>query len=147
MNDAEARWWLRSGCTGNAGATGRRSGSWTIREGKGEAISGEQPDDRDKRVNVPLSSADLLAVNALGQFAEHPRVAALRDFITGWYVSYLSADRARGQPEAGPQERMSRTGDNLANVIQYLDERHGDRLEQIFDVLAPPRAAHRARAG
>ena len=105
------------------------------REGEGQAISGEQPDDQDKRVNVPLSSADLLAVNALGQFAEHPRVAALRNFITGWYVSYLSADSARGQPEAGPQERMTRTGDNLANVIQFLAEQHGDRLEQIFNVL------------
>ncbi len=30
---------------------------------------------------------------------------------------------------------MTRTGDNLANVIQYLAEQHGDRLEQIFDVL------------
>ena len=105
------------------------------REGKGKAVSGEQPDEQDSRIDVPLKSADLLAVNALGQFAEHPRVAALREFITGWYVSYLSADSARGQPEAGPQERMTRTGDNLANVIQYLAEQHGDRLEQIFDVL------------
>lgn len=105
------------------------------REGKGKAVSGEQPDAEDTRIDVPLKSADLLAVNALGQFAEHPRVSALRDFITGWYVSYLSTDNARGQPEAGPQERMTRTGDNLANVIQYLSEQHGDRLEQIFEVL------------
>ena len=105
------------------------------REGKGKAVSGEQPDEQDTRIDVPLKSADLLAVNALGQFAEHPRVAALREFITGWYVSYLSADSARGQPEAGPQERMTKTGDNLANVIQYLAEQHGDRLQQIFDVL------------
>lgn len=105
------------------------------REGKGKAVSGEHPDEQDTRIDVPLKSADLLAVSALGQFAEHPRVVALRDFITGWYVSYLSADSARGQPEAGPQERMTRTGDNLANVIQYLAEQHGDRLEHIFDVL------------
>lgn len=84
---------------------------------------------------MPLKSSDLLAVNALGQFAEHPRVAALRDFITGWYVSYLSADSARGQPEAGPQERLTKTGDNLANVIQYLAERHEGQLERIFSVL------------
>lgn len=105
------------------------------REGRGRAISGEQPDEQDHRVETPLKSPDLLAVNALGQFAEHPRVAALRDFITGWYVSYLSADSARGQPEAGPQERLTRTGDNLANVIQYLAEQHPDRLEHIFEVL------------
>jgi predicted ATPase len=105
------------------------------REGKGRAVSGEQPDREDQRVDTPLNSADLLAVNALGQFAEHPRVAALRDFITGWYVSYLSADSARGQPEAGPQDRLSRSGDNLANVIQFLAEQHPQRLLNIFEVL------------
>lgn len=105
------------------------------REGQGQAVSGDAPDEQEKRIQIPLKSADLLAVNALGQFAEHPRVAALRDFITGWYVSYLSADSARGQPEAGPQEQLSRTGDNLANVIQYLAEQHGPRLEQVFEVL------------
>jgi predicted ATPase len=105
------------------------------KEGQGRAVSGENPDEQDSRVETPLKSADLLAVNALGQFAEHPRVAALREFITGWYVSYLSAESARGQPEAGPQERLSKTGDNLANVIQYLAEQHGSRLERIFEVL------------
>ena len=104
-------------------------------EGQGAAASGEAPDAEDTRIDVPLKSPDLLAVNALGQFKEHPRVAALRDFIMGWHVSYLSADGARGHPEAGPQERLGRTGDNLANVIQHLAERHTQRLEQIFDAL------------
>ncbi|WP_375067859.1 AAA family ATPase [Stenotrophomonas lactitubi] len=105
------------------------------REGQGKAVSGELPDDEDQRLSIPLKSSDLLAVSALGQFAEHPRVAALRDFITGWHVSYLSADSARGIPEAGPQERLSRSGDNIANVIQFLSERHGASLERIFEVL------------
>ncbi len=103
--------------------------------GQGRAISGELPDEQDRRVDIPLKSPDLIAVNALGQFAEHPRVAALREFITDWYVSYLSIEDTRGQPEAGPQERLSKTGDNLANVIQYLRERHPERLDQIFDTL------------
>ncbi len=105
------------------------------REGLGKAVSGELPDALDNRIDVPLKSPDLIAVNALGQFADHPRVAALRDFITGWYVSYFSVDNTRGEPEAGPQERLSRTGDNIANVIQYLGERHPKRLEQIFQAL------------
>jgi predicted ATPase len=105
------------------------------REGHGRAVSGEQPDEQDQRIDAPLKSADLLAVNALGQFAEHPRVAALRDFITGWYVSYLSADSSRGQPEAGPQDRLTKTGDNLANVIQFLAEQHPERLDRIIEVL------------
>jgi predicted ATPase len=105
------------------------------REGRGRAASGELPDEQDEREEVPLSSSDLLAVNALGQFEQHPRVAALREFITDWYISYLSIDDARKQPEAGPQERLSKTGDNLPNVIQYLSEQHPDRLEQIFQTL------------
>ncbi len=105
------------------------------KKGRGEAASGEAPDAQDQRVNTPLKSPDLLAVNALGQFQEHPRVAALRDFIMGWHVSYLSAESARGQPEAGPHERLTRTGDNLANVIQHLHERHPQRLERIFKTL------------
>lgn len=106
------------------------------KSGVGRAVSGDLPDEQDKRVEIPLKSSDLLAVNALGQFAEHPRVAALREFITGWHVSYLSADSARGQPESGPQERLSRSGDNLANVIQHLSERHPDLLAHIFQVLS-----------
>lgn len=64
--------------------------------GVGWSVSGDLPDEQGKRVEIPLKTPDLLAVNALGQFAEHSRVAALREFISGWHVSYLSADSARG---------------------------------------------------
>ena len=123
--------WLRW----RQGRYGRPFSFLEYREGKGQAISGDLPDNQEQRVDISLKSPDLLAVNALGQFADHPRVVALRDFITGWHVSYLSADSARGQPEAGPQERLSKTGDNLANVIQYLAEQHPERLDNIFTVL------------
>ena len=103
--------------------------------GDGRVVSGELPDAQDERIEVPLSSSDTLAVNALGQLAENPRVVALRNFIMGWHVSCLSSDDARGQPEAGPQERLSKTGDNLANVIQFLAEEHDGRLDLIFDRL------------
>jgi predicted ATPase len=105
------------------------------RRGYGKAISGELPDAEDDRIDIPLRSPELIAVNTLGQFKEHPRVAALREFITGWYVSYLSVEDTRSQPEIGPQERLSKTGDNLSNVIQYLKESHPERLQKIFEVL------------
>lgn len=96
---------------------------------------GETPDEEDERREVPLQSPDLLAVNALGQFGDHPRIAALRSFIRGWRVSYLSADSARTQPEAGPQERLSSSGDNLANVVQYLSEKHPALFQRIIEKL------------
>lgn len=107
-----------------------------FREGTGNVISGELPEVNDQRVPETLESPDLLAVNTLGQFARHPRVTALRRFISGWYLSYLAADTTRGVPEAGPQERLSQSGDNLPNVVQYLKERHPERLSQILQTLA-----------
>jgi predicted ATPase len=83
-----------------------------------------------------LASPDLLAVSALGQFQAHPRVRALRDFITSWYLSYISADGTRTTPSAGPEPRLSQSGDNLANVVQYLQESHPDRLRLIFETLS-----------
>jgi predicted ATPase len=93
-----------------------------------DEVSGE-------RIEESLDSSDLLAVSTLGQLSRHPRVAALRRFIAGWYLSYVSADQARALPEAGPQERLSATGDNLPNVIQYLQEQHPRRLREIFRIL------------
>ncbi len=107
-----------------------------FQEGKGRVISGELPDEQDERIDEQLDSPEMLAVNTLGQFAKHPRVSALRRFITGWYLSYLSADTTRGLPEAGPQERLSSIGDNLPNVIQYLKEQRPDRLDDILKTLS-----------
>ncbi len=106
-----------------------------FKKGKGEAVSGERPDKTAERVPFELQAPDLLAVNALGQFSDHPRVAKLRSFITGWHISYLTADEARSQPESGPQEQLTRSGDNLANVIQYLHESHPRQLTEIVRIL------------
>jgi predicted ATPase len=94
------------------------------------------PDERDQRMEEKLSSPDMIAVNTLGQLAKHPRVNALRRFISGWYLSYLTADNTRVTPEAGPQERLSATGDNLPNVIQFLKEQHEGQLHQILETLS-----------
>ena len=82
-----------------------------------------------------LESPDRLAVNALGQLKSHPRVTALLRFISGWYLSYLSVAEERNSPAAGPQERLSQSGDNVSNVLQYLKENHPDRLEVIMEAL------------
>ncbi|MFN7209717.1 MAG: AAA family ATPase [Aggregatilineales bacterium] len=115
--------------------TGRPFKFLDFENGQGLVISGEMPEDNDERTPEALESAEYLAVNTLGQLARNPRVAALRRFISGWYLSYLSADSARAITEAGAQERLSQTGDNLPNVIQYLKEQHPDRLEQILSKL------------
>ena len=105
-------------------------------KGIGKVITGENPDISDIKMEESLDSPEMLAVNTLGQLSKNPRVIALRRFITGWYLSYLTADQTRGIPEAGSQERLSATGDNLPNVIQYLREQHPEILERILGTLS-----------
>jgi predicted ATPase len=118
------------------GSTGKPFRFLDFKEGQGQVISGNEPDEKGTRISEELNARDVLAVNTLGQFTKHPRVSALRQFITGWYLSYLTADNTRGTPEAGPQERLSATGDNLPNVIQYLKEQHSQVLENILTTLS-----------
>jgi predicted ATPase len=117
------------------GQTGQPFHFLKYERGVGSVVTGEVPESSDQRVDRALSGPDVLAVSTLGQFAENPRVKALRDFITGWHLSHLSAKDMRAIPEAGPQERLSKNGDNLVNVIQHLKERYPERLESIFEVL------------
>lgn len=126
------------------GQRGRLFRFLSFREGEGQVVNGEMPDEQDERIDERLDSPEMLAVNTLGQFTSYPRVSALRRFITGWYLSYLSADSTRSIPEAGPHERLSASGDNLPNVIQYLKEQHEDRLTKVLNVLSRrvPRLLH-----
>ncbi len=107
-----------------------------MRDGEGQVITGEFPELDDDRKPVRLDSPDILAIKALGQLAENPRVASLRRFIEGWFLSYFVPDQARQVPESGAKEHLSRTGENLANVVQYLSEEHPDVLQSVLDRVA-----------
>ncbi|RNL86045.1 AAA family ATPase [Halostreptopolyspora alba] len=100
-------------------------------KGKGKVADEESGHSSEEE----LSGPDVLAVSALGQLRTHPRVMALKEFVSGWYMSYLTIDDERTTPVAGPQERLSRSGDNLSNVLQYLKETHPRRLNTIIDRL------------
>jgi len=107
-----------------------------MRDGEGQVITGDSPELDDDRKPVRLDSPDILAIKALGQLAENPRVASLRRFIEGWFLSYFVPDQARQVPEAGVKEHLSRTGENLANVVQYLSEEHADVMQSVLDRVA-----------
>lgn len=79
---------------------------------------------------VTLTDPTRLAISSLGQLAEHPQIAALRDYLNRWYLCYFQPDAARSLPVAGPQRRLNRTGSNLGNYIQYLDRNHPVELKQ-----------------
>ena len=118
---------------------GRSGKPWKFldfNEGSGRVIPGEMPEEGDAGTLETLDSAERLAASTLGQLAKHPRIGALRQFITDWHLAYMNADSARGIPDAGAQERLSPEGDNLPNVIQYLKEHHPERLDRIMQALS-----------
>lgn len=102
--------------------------------GEGSAVSNEHPTEIEGE-KVRLQSPALLAANALGQFAEYPRITALRNFITGWHLSSLSAEGARQQSIGRSERHLNQSGDNLASVIHYLVEHQPERLRAIFERL------------
>ena len=104
--------------------------------GIGSIIPGEKPDKTDKPIDEQLDEPSMIAASTFGQSTHHPRVSALRRFITDWHLSYLSTAATREPTETAPQKRLSETGDNLPNVIQYLQERYPERLEKILSILS-----------
>jgi len=77
-----------------------------------------------------------LAIATLGTLKQHPRITAFRQFIEGWYLSYFTPDAARALPMAGPQKHLNIHGDNLGNVVQFMEREHPDRFQKILKRIA-----------
>ncbi len=107
--------------------------------GKGTAVTNElekvnEVKDLNREEQI-LKSADILAIKGLAQFERFPAVVALGDLIENWHISDFHISRARPEQDAGYAEHLSREGENLSLVIQYLHGRHRDKFEQILNLL------------
>lgn len=112
-----------------------------LSRGKGEVWAGEEsvetPGEEDPRkMSVELTDVRQLGVVSLGAFKEHPRIERFRSFLKSWYLSYFYPDAARGLPASGPQKRLNVHGDNLANVVQYLEREDKPGLQRILKRIA-----------
>lgn len=108
--------------------------------GKGTAVTNELEDVSDEseleRKPQSLKSPDVLAVKGLAQFKEFPAVLALGDLIENWHVSDFHISSARVDPDAGYAEHLSREGENLALVTEYLFREHPDVFQSILEKLS-----------
>ncbi|MFZ5462452.1 MAG: AAA family ATPase [Pseudomonadota bacterium] len=100
-----------------------------------EAVEGAEEEDRT-RSTVELTDTRQLGIATLGTLREHPRIKRFRDFLKGWYLSYFYPDAARSLPSAGPQRHLNVHGDNIGNVVQYLEREHKDRFKAILQRIA-----------
>ena len=85
---------------------------------------------------IELQDKRKLGIATLGALKQHPRISAFRQFIEGWYLSYFTPDAARSLPLAGPQRHLNIHGDNLGNVVQFMEREHPKRFKSILNRIA-----------
>jgi len=107
--------------------------------GKGEAWAGEETFEGiedSARVPVELTDSRKLGIATLGALKEHPRITKFRNFLANWYLSYFTPDAARSLPMAGPQNHLNIHGDNLGNVVQYMERDYKNRFKTILNSIS-----------
>lgn len=118
---------------------GQRGRPWRFLDfsrGTGTAITNEsaygQEGVDEVRAQYALDDPSILAIKGLGQFREFRVVAELRSLIENWYISNFHIADARPSVDAGYAEHLSESGDNVAQVAQYLYENHREHFEEIL---------------
>lgn len=107
--------------------------------GVGEAVTNELDSVTDeaelKREQQTLKSPDILAIKGLAQFERFPAVVALGNLIENWHLSDFHISRARPEAETGYAEHLSREGENLSLVVEYLHRQHPQTFQNILSRL------------
>lgn len=107
--------------------------------GRGYAILNEEdfdkPDEELQPEEQTLESKDILAIKGLGQFKRFKAASAFRLLLENWHISDFHITDARGSRDAGYAEHLSKNGDNLPLVAQYLYENHQDIFEIILEKM------------
>lgn len=112
-------------------------------DGKGSAVTNELSvldrdfDEKDlKRNQQTLKSNDILAVKGLAQFENFPVAVALGNMIENWHVSDFQIDRMRPEQDVGYAEHLSKKGENLSLVLEYLYNNHRVVFDHILKQLS-----------
>lgn len=121
---------------------GSRGQPWRFLDfsnGVGEAVTNELESVTDekqlKREQQTLKSPDILAIKGLAQFERFPAVVALGNLIENWHLSDFHISRARPEAEAGYAEHLSREGENLSLVVEYLYKQHPAVFKNVLERL------------
>jgi predicted ATPase len=95
-----------------------------------------QNEESRETEEVELDDMRRLGLATLGSLKQHPRISAFRRYIEGWYLSYFNPNSARSLPMAGPQKHLNAQGDNLGNVVQFMQRDHPERLKDILSRIS-----------
>lgn len=98
--------------------------------------SEEDSEALEEAEDVKLQDNRKLGIATLGSLQQHPRISKFRRFIENWYLSYFTPNAARALPLAGPQRHLSASGDNLGNVVQFMEREHPKKFRSILARIA-----------
>ncbi|HIJ83677.1 MAG TPA: AAA family ATPase, partial [Magnetococcales bacterium] len=101
-----------------------------------ESIFKVKMEEGSETERVELSDIRRLGIATLGSLKQHPRISKFRMFIEGWYLSYFTPDAARGLPLVGPQKHLNLHGDNLGNVVQFMEREHKEKFKNVLSKIA-----------
>ncbi|MFK4768513.1 AAA family ATPase [Rhizobium sp. ZW T2_16] len=99
-------------------------------------IDDDSSEEKAETELVELDDIRRLGVATLGSLKQHPRISAFRRFIEGWHLSYFTPDAARGLPMAGPQRHLNVHGDNLGNVVQFMEREHPRLFKDVLNRIS-----------
>lgn len=86
--------------------------------------------------SVELVDKRKLGIVTLGSLNKHSRISSFIQFIEGWYLSYFTPNSARSLPLAGPQKHLNMLGDNIGNVVQFMEREHKTRFHKVLERIA-----------
>lgn len=125
--------------TGGKGLAWAADSSGTNLEGDHltfEELLGGVGEEKADSETIEMDDPRRLGLATLGTLKQHPRISAFRRFIESWHLSYFTPDAARALPMAGPQRHLNVHGDNLGNVVQFMEREHPRRFKEILDRIA-----------
>jgi predicted ATPase len=121
------------------GSSGRPWKFLDFSRGQGQAVTNElnEVDDESKLQREPhsLKGPDLLAIKGLAQFEKFPAAVALGNLVENWHLSDFHISRARPEQDVGYAEHLSREGENLALVVEYLQKHQPKVLDRVLSRL------------
>lgn len=85
---------------------------------------------------IELEDKRKLGLATLGSLKQHPRISALKNFMEDWHINYFTASAARSLFFAGPQKHLNIHGDNLGNIVQYLEREYPENFEYLLQRIA-----------
>ena len=77
----------------------------------------------------------MLALKGLAQFEKFPASRVLGELLENWHVSDFHIQRARPEQLSAYAEHLSREGEDLALVTEFLYNRHRPLFDQILEKL------------